>query len=371
MQILICVGTRPEAIKIAPICYELKKRQIPFKLCLTGQHRALLDQVISFFELNVDYDLNLMEKNQSLNLLSAKILEKTDGILATNVFDMVMVHGDTTTSVMVALAAFNRNIKIIHIEAGLRTYNKLAPFPEEMNRQLTGRLADYHMAPTKKAEKNLLSEGRAKEDVLVTGNSVIDALQFTMNKLTNGYTTKSIDSLKKDLDFNKKIILVTGHRRENFGKGFDNICNALIELSQKKIQIVFPVHFNPNVRNVVYERLSGLSNIILIEPLDYPSFVWLMQKSNVIISDSGGVQEEAPTFNIPVIVTRDVTEREEGIHSGHSILVGTDKDKIVRNTLRVLQEDYNKSLLENPYGKGNSSMLIVDFIKEQTKTRNS
>lgn len=363
MKILICFGTRPEAIKMAPIYLALKKNGISFKLCVTAQHREMLDQVLDFFELVPDYDLNLMQPNQGLNEISSRILSEIDIVFNKEKFDLVLVHGDTTTSVLVALAAFHRNIKIMHIEAGLRTYNKQAPFPEEVNRQLSGRLSDFHMAPTIKAQENLLLEGVKEKDILVTGNSVIDALNFTVNKIKNGFTNATIEKLKIELNFDKNIILVTGHRRENHGHGFINICNALIEIAKKDVEIVFPVHLNPNVRQIVFDMLKDNLNIHLIEPLDYPSFVWLMQKSKVIISDSGGIQEEAPTFNVPVIVTREVTERSEGIISGHSFLVGTDKIKIIDKTLEILNKTHIKTNKENPYGDGKTSERIVSFIK--------
>ncbi|MCF6294161.1 MAG: UDP-N-acetylglucosamine 2-epimerase (non-hydrolyzing) [Flavobacteriaceae bacterium] len=367
MKILVCIGTRPEAIKMAPICYEFQKRKLSYKLCITAQHRELLDQVIVFFKLQVDYDLDLMKKNQNLNLLSSKILSKMDAIFDKEQFDLVIVHGDTTTSSMVALAAFYRNIKIMHIEAGLRTYNKLSPFPEEINRQLTGRLSDYHMAPTIKASENLLLEGVKKKNILITGNSVVDALKFTTNKLENGYSNVSIEKLKKLLNFEKDIILVTGHRRENIGQGFINICNALLELAKKDVEIVFPVHLNPNVKQIVFDMLKDNLNIHLIEPLDYPSFVWLMQKSKVIISDSGGIQEEAPMFNVPVIVTREVTERSEGVLSGHSFLVGIDTLKIINKTMELLNRTTFGIKIENPYGNGKAAEKIVNFIKYRFK----
>jgi len=272
------------------------------------------------------------------------------------------VHGDTTTSTMVALAAFHKGIKVGHVEAGLRTYNKQSPFPEELNRQLTGKIVDFHFAPTLKAQQNLLNEGVDKSNVIVTGNTVIDALHITLNKIKEGYTNLFIESLFKKIDFNKKIILVTGHRRESFGKGFENICEAILEISKNTaIEIVYPVHLNPNVQNVVYKMLSNKSNVHLTTPLDYPSFVWLMSKSSLIISDSGGIQEEAPSFNIPVLVTRSTTERSEGVTAGFSYLVGTDVGKIVLKANHLLElEDGVK--YKNPYGDGFAAKKIVDFI---------
>lgn len=349
---------------MAPICLELNKRQIPFKLCVTAQHRKMLDQVLDFFQLVPDYDLNVMQPNQSLNMLSSRILSEMDTILENEFFDLVLVHGDTTTSTLVALAAFHRNCKVAHIEAGLRTYNMQSPFPEELNRQLTGRISDFHFAPTENAKNNLLREHINQRDIIVTGNTVIDTLIITLNKIDKGYTNRFIEDLKSTVNFNKKVILVTGHRRESFGVGFENICNAILEISKKHdVEIVYPVHLNPNVQNVVYEKLSSVKNIHLIAPLDYPSFVWLMNKAILIISDSGGIQEEAPSLNIPVLVTRDTTEREEGITSGCSILVGTNNNKIIHEANRILTSDKINHKMTNPYGDGLAAIKIVDFIK--------
>ncbi|GAB1855733.1 UDP-N-acetylglucosamine 2-epimerase (non-hydrolyzing) [Flavobacteriaceae bacterium MHTCC 0001] len=365
MRILICFGTRPEAIKMAPICLELAKLKIPFKLCVTAQHREMLDQVLDFFGLKPDYDLNVMRPNQSLNMLSSRILSQIDGVFEKERFDIVLVHGDTTTSSIVALSAFHRNIKVAHVEAGLRTYNKQSPFPEELNRQLTGRISDYHFAPTDKAKNNLLKEQIKASNIIVTGNTVIDALFVTLAKIEDGFSTTYIESLKKTLDLNKKLILVTGHRRESFGEGFKNLCNALLELSRNKnIEIVYPVHLNPNVQNVVFDMLSGIENIHLIEPLDYPSFVWLMSVSNLIISDSGGIQEEAPSLNTPVLVTRNTTERDEGIKAKCSFLVGTNTSKIVELSKQILRNKNIKAMMKNPYGEGKASELIVSFIQK-------
>ena len=363
MKILICFGTRPEAIKMAPICLELKRRKIPFKLCVTAQHRELLDQVLDFFQLKPDYDLDLMKPNQSLNELSARILNEVDTVLKAEKFDLVLAHGDTTTSTMVALAAFHRGIKVGHVEAGLRTYNKQSPFPEELNRQITGKIADFHFAPTNKAKQNLLQEGIPSSNILVTGNTVIDSLMYTVTKLKNGYSNSSIKELEKQINFDKKIILVTGHRRENFGKGFQDICMAINQIAdENSVEIVYPVHLNPNVQNVVIKMLSGKDNIHLIAPLDYPSFIWLMSKSSLIISDSGGIQEEAPSLEIPVLVTRNETEREEGIQAGFTFLVGTDTNNIINtfNKQIMFIKDYDKKL--KPYGLGVASEKIINFL---------
>ena len=362
MKILICFGTRPEAIKMAPICLELAKQQVSFKVCVTGQHREMLDQVLEFFEITPDYDLNLMKPNQSLNELSSRILKEMGAIFKKHSFDLVLVHGDTTTSMMASLAAFHSGVKVGHVEAGLRTYNKLSPFPEELNRQLTTRIADFHFAPTKKAVSNLINEDVNKESIIITGNTVIDALFFTLKKLKNNFKTNDIVKLQKQLNFSKKIILVTGHRRESFGKGFENVSSALLEISKREdIELVYPVHLNPNVQKPVNKLLNGKSNIHLIPPLDYPSFVWLMNKSSLIISDSGGIQEEAPSLNIPVLVTRDTTERYEGVAMNCSILVGTNKTKIVKEAHKILNTT-KKQVFKNPYGDGKASEIIVNYI---------
>ncbi len=362
MNILVCFGTRPEAIKMAPICLELTKQKIPFKLCVTAQHREMLDQVLTFFGLKPDYDLNIMKPNQSLNMLSSRILTEMDKIFEKEHFSIVLVHGDTTTSSTVALSAFHRNIRVAHVEAGLRTYNKQSPFPEELNRQITGRISDYHFAPTLKAKENLIKEKVSESDIIITGNTVIDTLFIVLKKIKEGYTNNHIEELKSKIDFNKKNILVTGHRRENFGLGFENLCNAILELSKDEdTEIIYPVHLNPNVQKIVYAKLSGVNNIHLISPLDYPSFVWLMSKSNLIISDSGGIQEEAPSLNIPVLVTRNTTERDEGIYAKCSFLVGTDSNKIVKKANEVLENDYSFNVI-NPYGNGNAAERIIKFI---------
>jgi UDP-N-acetylglucosamine 2-epimerase (non-hydrolysing) len=364
MKLLICFGTRPEAIKMAPICIELAKRKIPYKLCVTAQHREMLDQVLKFFKLLPDYDLNVMQPNQSLNRLSSRILIEMDAILENEHFDLVLVHGDTTTSTMVALAAFHRNCKVAHIEAGLRTYNKQSPFPEELNRQLTARISDSHFAPTQRAKQNLLKEYVTEGNIIITGNTVIDSLHITIDKIEKGYTNAFVESLKTTVNFKKQVVLVTGHRRESFGTGFESVCEAILEISKKyDVEIIYPVHLNPNVQSVVYEKLSSINNIHLIAPLDYPSFVWLMSKSVLIISDSGGIQEEAPTLNIPVLVTRETTEREEGVNFGCSILVGTHTKKIIQEANRILATAKTNNKIINPYGNGSAAVKIVNFIQ--------
>lgn len=360
-KILLCFGTRPEAIKMAPVYHQLQKSDFEVKVCVTAQHREMLDQVLNFFEIVPNYDLGLMKPNQTLNNLSASILLEIDKVLATENPDLVLVHGDTTTSSMVALAAFHRNIKVGHVEAGLRTYNKNSPFPEEINRQITGRIADYHFAPTVLAQQNLAQEGVDSKSVTVTGNTVIDALLWTAKKLDNGFQNEKITELEKLL--HKKVILVTGHRRESFGKGFANICDALLEIAKNDVQIVFPVHLNPNVQEMVHSKLAKNSNIHLLEPVDYPVLVWLMQKATLIISDSGGIQEEAPTFNKPILVTREVSERPEGVEKGFSTLVGTDTNLIVERANYYLQHAFHSNH-KNPYGDGTASQKIVNFLSQ-------
>lgn len=374
MKILLCFGTRPEAIKMAPLYHELKKH--PFfevKVCVTAQHREMLDQVLDFFEVATDYDLDLMQPNQTLNGLSARILKGMDSVFAKYLPDLVLVHGDTTTSSIVALASFHYGIQVAHIEAGLRTYNKQAPFPEEMNRQLTSRIADFHFVPTPDAYQNLTQEHIAPASIFTVGNTVIDALFWAINKIENRYQNDSIAKLQTIIEPDKKMILVTGHRRENFGEGFQNLCEALSQLSERDdVVIIYPVHLNPNVQEPVRQLLSGKKNIHLIAPAEYPVFIWLMQHAFLIISDSGGVQEEAPSLGKPVLVTRNVTERAEGVAKGFSVLVGTDPQKIVAEASKILDDFNGFGALENPYGDGKAceriSQVLEDNYKKQTGT---
>lgn len=367
MKILLCFGTRPEAIKMAPLYHELKKSDFDVKVCVTAQHRQMLDQVLDFFEIVPDYDLDLMQPNQTLNSLSAKILSRIDEVLTIEKPNLVLVHGDTTTSSMVALAAFHLGIKTGHVEAGLRTYNKQAPFPEEINRQITSRIVDMHFTPTKQATQNLLYEGISPNSILETGNTVIDALFWTISKINAvNYRHPEIEVLKKTIPTDKKKILVTGHRRENFGEGMKNLCEALLKISERDdITIIYPVHLNPNVKDVVYELLAGQKNILLISPVSYPAFVWLMQQSFLIVTDSGGIQEEAPSLGKPVVVTRSVSERPEGVAAGFSTLVGTDKNKIVNAIQNILDNFTGFDNLTNPYGNGNASKQVVDYLLKQ------
>jgi UDP-N-acetylglucosamine 2-epimerase (non-hydrolysing) len=367
---LIVFGTRPEAIKMAPLVREfLANENFDTKVCVTAQHREMLDQVLDFFEIVPDYDLNLMRPNQNLYSLTATIIENMKPVLDEVKPDFVYVHGDTTTSMAVGIAAFYSGAKICHVEAGLRTFDRQYPFPEEFNRQLTGKIADYHFAPTSLSNKNLLAENISKENILVTGNTVIDALLYGIDKVNSeNFKDEEIENLKTLLDFQKKIILVTGHRRENHGEGLIKICSALKTIAEKNpdVQIIYPVHLNPNVLKPVHELLSGIENIFLVQPLAYPAFIWLMEKSFLIITDSGGIQEEAPSLGKPVLVTRDTTERPEAVEEGTVLLVGTNTEKIITETQKLLSEtDYykNMSQLHNPYGDGNATARIVNFIK--------
>jgi UDP-N-acetylglucosamine 2-epimerase (non-hydrolysing) len=326
---LVIFGTRPEAIKMAPLVAMFKKypKQFNTRVCVTAQHREMLDQVLDFFEIKPEYDLDLMKPNQNLYTITSDIITGLKVVLEDFKPDFVYVHGDTTTTMAASIAAFYFGAKICHIEAGLRTNDKLSPFPEEVNRQVTSRIADYHFAPTKKSKENLLLENINRSAVFVTGNTVIDALLYSSSKI-KCYTSVELDSLKSKIDIKKKIILVTGHRRENHGDGFINICTALKQIAIKNanVQIIYPVHLNPNVKEPVHQMLSNIKNIKLIETLAYPSFVWLMNQSYLIITDSGGVQEEAPSLGKPVLVMRNTTERPEAVDAGTVILVGTDKD---------------------------------------------
>ena len=366
-KILLVFGTRPEAIKMAPLikAFLNNKHIFETKVCVTAQHREMLDQVMDFFEIIPDYDLNLMKPGQNLFSLTSEVLLAMKPILDEFKPNFVFVHGDTTTSTAAALASFYSGIKVCHIEAGLRTFNKLSPFPEEINRQITARLADLHFAPTEIAKQNLISEGINPECIHITGNTVIDALLYA-NEKVESIEDKEINYLKTILDKSKKLILVTGHRRENFGNGFLNICKALKELAIKQnVQIIYPVHLNPNVQEPVYEILGDISSVNLIDPLAYPSFVWLMKQSYIIITDSGGVQEEAPSLGKPVLVMRETTERPEALVAGTVLLVGTNTSDIVNNATELLTnpETYDKmSKAHNPYGNGNSSNIILSFI---------
>jgi UDP-N-acetylglucosamine 2-epimerase (non-hydrolysing) len=368
-KILIIFGTRPEAIKMAPLVKSFNTRKDLFetKICVTAQHRQMLDQVLQFFDIIPDYDLDIMKHNQNLHTLTSEIILGLKSVLEDFQPDFVFVHGDTTTTMASSIAAFYNGIKVCHIEAGLRTHNKLSPFPEEINRSITGRIADYHFAPTLSAKANLLAENISEKNICVTGNTVIDALFDSVKKVIE-LNTPEIQKLKSDLDFTKDIILVTGHRRENHGQGFLNICEGLkVIADQANVQIVYPVHLNPNVQKPVYEILGNNTNIKLIDPLPYEAFVWLMNKSKIVITDSGGIQEEAPSLGKPVIVMRNTTERPEAVEAGTVTLVGTDKDLIISETLRLLNDESHyreMSQKHNPYGDGTASQQVLNFMIE-------
>lgn len=368
---LIVFGTRPEAIKMAPLVKAFQNESsFDTRVCITAQHREMLDQVLNFFDINPDYDLDLMKPNQNLYTLTGTIIESMKPILEEFQPDYVYVHGDTTTTMASSIAAFYSGAKVCHVEAGLRTFNKRNPFPEEMNRSIAGRISDFHFAPTQASRENLLKENISDKTILVTGNTVIDALEYSVDKLKgNNYSDDEIQELLKLVDFNKKIVLITGHRRENHGQGFINICKALKTIAENHpdTQLIYPVHLNPNVQKPVYDLLENIDNIKLINPLSYPAFVWLMEKSYLIITDSGGVQEEAPSLGKPVLVMRNTTERPEAVDAGTVILVGTDTKRIVEETETLLKDNdqYLKmTKLHNPYGDGKASKRIVNFIKQ-------
>ncbi len=367
-KILVVFGTRPEAIKMAPIIKELllNKEYFETKICVTAQHREMLDQVLNFFEIIPDYDLNIMTHNQNLSTLTSDIILKMKGILEDSKPDYVFVHGDTTTTMATSLATYYYGSKLCHIEAGLRTYNKRAPFPEEINRVLTSHLADYHFAPTEGAKENLIKENINPDTVIVTGNTVIDALLTCVDKVRN-HTFQSIEDLSNLLDEDKEIILLTMHRRENHGEGLELICEALNELTEKtNVQIVYPVHKNPNIYVPVHDFFGKNKNIKLIEPLPYEAFVWLMDKAKIIITDSGGIQEEAPSLGKPVLVLREITERPESVVAGTVIIVGSNKKKIIDETMELLHNKdkyHNMTLLHNPYGDGTAAKQIIKYLK--------
>ena len=380
-KIMLVFGTRPEAIKMAPLVKEFQKQpeQVETVVCVTGQHREMLDQVLRIFDIHPDYDLNIMKQGQDLYDVTAHVLTGLRDVLKEVKPDVVLVHGDTTTSTASALAAFYQQILVAHIEAGLRTHNIYSPWPEEMNRLLTGRLATYHFSPTPLSRNNLIKESVDDRNIIVTGNTVIDALYWVVDKIKND---KVLDSevvkvlVKAGYDVNrlnggKKLVLITGHRRDNFGDGFIHMCTAIKDLTRKypDVDFVYPMHLNPNVRKPIHEvfgeDLSGLGNMFFIEPLEYLSFVYLMEKSTIVLTDSGGIQEEAPGLGKPVLVMRDTTERPEALDAGTVKLVGTDYDRIV-NEVSVLIDDkvaYEKmSKAVNPYGDGLACKRIVNAL---------
>ena len=382
-KIMLVFGTRPEAIKMAPLVKEFQKNSEQFEtvVCVTGQHRQMLDQVLELFEIVPDYDLDIMKQGQDLYDVTARVLTGMRDVLNEAKPDVVLVHGDTTTSTAAALAAFYQQIAVGHVEAGLRTHNVYSPWPEEMNRQITGRIATHHFAPTPLSRENLLQEMVATENILVTGNTVIDALYLVVEKVKGdkvlreelsgllslaGYDVERLNS-------DRKLVLITGHRRENFGDGFIGMCSAIKTLTEKypEVDFVYPMHLNPNVRKPIHEvfgeNLSDLGNMFFIEPLEYLSFVYLMEKSNIVLTDSGGIQEEAPGLGKPVLVMRDTTERPEALEAGTVKLVGTNYDKIVSEVSTLLDdEEYYSSMskAQNPYGDGKACERIVEYLGE-------
>ncbi len=381
-KIMLVFGTRPEAIKMAPLVKEFQKHPQEFEtiVCVTGQHRQMLDQVLDIFDIKPDYDLNIMKQGQDLYDVTARVLTGMRDVLAESKPDVVLVHGDTTTSTAAALAAFYQQIPVGHVEAGLRTHNIYSPWPEEMNRQVTGRIATYDFAPTPLSRDNLLAEGVDDAKITVTGNTVIDALYWVVDKIKSSSELQadlSAELLKAGYDVNRlnngrKLVLITGHRRENFGDGFISMCRAIKALTEKypEVDFVYPMHLNPNVRKPIHEvfgeDLSGLGNMFFIEPLEYLSFVFLMEKSSIVLTDSGGIQEEAPGLGKPVLVMRDTTERPEALSAGTVRLVGTDYDKIVSEVSSLLDDEkhYDEmSKAVNPYGDGLACRRIVDTFK--------
>lgn len=373
-KILLVFGTRPEAIKMAPLVKEFQKDTGNFitKVCVTAQHREMLDQVLDFFQITPDYDLNIMRPSQDLYDVTSGVLMKIKPILKGFKPDVVLVHGDTATTFATSLATYYQKIKIAHVEAGLRTGDLYSPWPEEGNRKLTGVLTDYHFAPTEISRVNLLNEGVDSSLIFVTGNTVIDALQLVVKRIDDNETLRLeientiIESGFKELD--SKFVLVTGHRRENFGQGFLNICEALKTLSENNsdINFLYPVHLNPNVRGPVNELLSNISNIKLVDPFQYKEFVYLMSKSYLILTDSGGIQEEAPSLGKPVLVMRDATERPEAVEAGTVKLVGSDKENIIKEVQKLLNDvdEYQRmSKAHNPYGDGKASFNIVNILR--------
>ncbi|MBO6535318.1 MAG: UDP-N-acetylglucosamine 2-epimerase (non-hydrolyzing) [Balneolaceae bacterium] len=363
---LFVFGTRPEAIKMAPVIRLFKNQpQFDTQVCVTAQHREMLDQVLDFFGIKPDFDLDVMKKGQGLVSLSSAILDGLKEVFQQAKPDAIFVQGDTTTSTIGALAAFYSGIKVYHIEAGLRTLNRFSPYPEEVNRQVTARLADLHFAPTITAKNNLLDEGIEPDKIWVTGNTVIDALLSGI-ELLEDYSSPEIEQLTSSLNPSKKLILVTGHRRESFGDGFKKICIALKKIAQRSdLQIVYPVHLNPKVQEPVYSILGDVENVLLMEPLGYPEFIWLMQHSYLVLTDSGGIQEEAPSLGKPVLVMRDHTERMEAIEAGTAELVGTNPSLITQSVERLLNNEAlyrERSAKKNPFGDGKASMQILEIL---------
>lgn len=370
MKVLTVFGTRPEAIKMAPLVHALAEdTDFEAKVCVTAQHREMLDQVLKLFEIIPDYDLNIMKPGQDLTDITCRILEGLKSVFADFQQDVVLVHGDTATTMATSLAAFYHRIPVGHVEAGLRTGNLYSPWPEEANRKIAGHLAMYHFAPTENSRQNLLKESIPDSHIFVTGNSVIDALLWVRDKvMSDQHMMEKLAANYPFIDPNKKMILVTGHRRESFGGGFERICHALAEIAQAHpdVQVVYPVHLNPNVSEPVKRILHDIDNIILISPQDYLPFVYLMNHAYLILTDSGGIQEEAPSLGKPVLVMRDTTERPEAVDAGTVRLVGTDTQKIVKEVNRLLTDDaeyHEMSRAHNPYGDGHACQRILAALK--------
>jgi UDP-N-acetylglucosamine 2-epimerase (non-hydrolysing) len=387
-RVMLVFGTRPEAIKVAPLVKEFQKHTDRFEtiVCVTGQHREMLDQVLHLFDIKPDYDLNIMKQGQDLYDVTARVLTGLRDVYSESKPDVVFVHGDTTTSMAAALAAFYQQIPVAHIEAGLRTHNIYSPWPEEMNRQITSRISVYNLAPTALSKENLLKEGVDESTITITGNTVIDALYLVLDKIksdkslqseikatliNSGLPGEMVENFTSPLPNKRKLVLITGHRRENFGDGFINMCNAIKTLTEKypEVDFVYPMHLNPNVRKPIKEIFgeSVINNIHFIEPLEYLPFVYLMNQSTLVLTDSGGIQEEAPGLGKPVLVMRDTTERPEAVEAGTVKLVGTNYDLIVSETSRLLDDEeyYNTmSQANNPYGDGQACERIIEFIEK-------
>jgi UDP-N-acetylglucosamine 2-epimerase (non-hydrolysing) len=367
-EVLVVFGTRPEAIKLAPVIKELKKNTTFFNttVCVTGQHREMLDQVLSFFKITPDIDLNLMTHNQTLSSLTSKIILEIDAIFQQKKYDTVIIQGDTTTVYATAVCAFYNKVKIAHVEAGLRSFDFEHPFPEEFNRRGISSFVNYNFTPSIGATNNLINEQIDKNKIFHVGNTVIDALNECLTLFNKEEI--ALNPIFSKIDFQKKFILVTGHRRENFGNPLQEICSAFIEIIEKhQVQIVYPVHLNPNVKDTVNELLGNIENIILIPPLAYQEMIWLMNQSYFIITDSGGIQEEAPALGKPVLVTREVTERKEVVDSGNAIIVGNNKEKIIKYSDALLTDElmYEKmSKANNPYGNGTAALQIIEILKK-------
>jgi len=367
-SILVVVGTRPEAIKMAPVIKELSRHSsFDVRLCVTGQHKEMLEQVLKIFDLVPDYNLNAMKKNQSLGELTSLMISKLSNVCEEFKPDFLFVHGDTVTTLSSAIVGYFNKIKVCHVEAGLRTHNLYAPWPEEGNRKLTAAISGLHFAPTLRARANLLSEGILDKEIFVTGNTVIDALKIADSSISNNPDLQESLDRKYKVNKKEKIVLVTCHRRENYGGGFEEICDSILELANdyKNLRFIFPVHLNPAVSNIVHKKLSKISNIDLLEPLSYIDFVFLINHAWLILTDSGGIQEEAPTFGTPVLVMRDATERPEAVESGTAKIVGSKKDDIVKEVRELYDDDskYKKmSSAKNPFGEGDASQKIVAEI---------